>query len=54
MTAATDPRPRVLCVDDDAFMLNILTKTNGVDHAVLTSGGGAEALQLIACHLGVR
>jgi hypothetical protein len=25
MTAATDPRPRVLCVDDDAFMLNILS-----------------------------
>jgi CheY-like chemotaxis protein len=47
MTAATDPRPRVLCVDDDAFMLNILTKTIGVDYAVLTSGGGGEALQLI-------
>ena len=47
MTAATDQRPRVLCVDDDAFMLNILTRTIGVDYEVLTSGGGAEALQLI-------
>jgi len=47
MTTATDPRPRVLCVDDDAFMLNILTKTIGVDYEVLTSSGGAAALQLI-------
>jgi response regulator RpfG family c-di-GMP phosphodiesterase len=47
MTAATNPRPRVLCVDDDAFMLNILTKTIGVDYEVLTSSGGAEALRLI-------
>jgi hypothetical protein len=40
MTAATDPRPRVLCVDDDAFMLNILAKTIGVGYEVLTSIGG--------------
>jgi CheY-like chemotaxis protein len=47
MTAGTDRRPRVLCVDDDAFMLNILTRTIGTDYEVLTSSGGAEALQLI-------
>jgi response regulator RpfG family c-di-GMP phosphodiesterase len=47
MTASTDRRPRVLCVDDDAFMLNILTRTIGVDYEVLTSGSGADALQLI-------
>jgi CheY-like chemotaxis protein len=47
MTAGTDRRPRVLCVDDDAFMLNILTRTIGADYEVLTSSGGAEALQLI-------
>jgi CheY-like chemotaxis protein len=47
VTAATNPLPRVLCVDDDAFMLNVLTKTIGVDYEVLTSSGGAEALQLI-------
>src|ERR1700683_5688947 len=47
MTAATDLRPRVLCVDDDAFMLNILTRTIGADYEVLTSNSGAEALQLI-------
>ena len=47
MTAATDRRPRVLCVDDDAFMLNILTRTIGADYEVLTSNSGAEALQLI-------
>jgi hypothetical protein len=38
MTAATVQRPRVLCVDDDAFMLNLLTRTIGVDYEVLTSG----------------
>jgi response regulator RpfG family c-di-GMP phosphodiesterase len=47
MTIATDRRPRVLCVDDDAFLLNILTRTIGVDYEVLTSSSGAEALQLI-------
>src|ERR1700675_2930706 len=47
MTASTDRRPRVLCVDDDAFMLNILPRTIGVDYEVLTSGSGADALQLI-------
>ena len=47
MTAAADRRPRVLCVDDDAFMLNILTRTIGVDYEVLTSSSGADALQLI-------
>ena len=46
MTAAID-RPRVLCVDDDAFMLNILTQAIGVDYEVVTSSSGAEALQLI-------
>jgi CheY-like chemotaxis protein len=47
MTIASDRRPRVLCVDDDAFLLNILTRTIGVDYEVLTSSSGAEALQLI-------
>jgi two-component system response regulator HupR/HoxA len=47
MTIATNRRPRVLCVDDDAFLLNILTRTIGVDYEVLTSSSGAEALQLI-------
>jgi CheY-like chemotaxis protein len=47
MTAATDRRPRVLCVDDDAFMLNVLTRTIGADYEVLTSSSGAEALQLM-------
>jgi CheY-like chemotaxis protein len=47
MTAAIDRRPRVLCVDDDAFMLSILTRTIGADYEVLTSNSGAEALQLI-------
>ncbi len=47
ITAATDRRPRVLCVDDDAFMLSILSRTIGVDYEVLTSSSGAEALQLI-------
>ncbi len=45
-TAATDRRPRVLCVDDDAFMLSILTRTIGADYEVLTSSGGADALQV--------
>ena len=47
MTAATERRPRVLCVDDDAFILSILSRTIGVDYEVLTSTSGAEALQLI-------
>jgi CheY-like chemotaxis protein len=47
MTDSTTSRPRVLCVDDDAFMLNILRRTIGGDYEVLTSPGGAEALQLI-------
>jgi response regulator RpfG family c-di-GMP phosphodiesterase len=47
MTAATDSRPRVLCVDDDAFLLGILTRTIGADYEVLTSNSGEEALQLI-------
>jgi len=46
-TAATDSRRRVLCVDDDAFLLGILTKTIGVDYEVLTSSSGEEALKLI-------
>lgn len=46
-TAATDGRRRVLCVDDDAFLLGILTKTIGVDYEVLTSSSGEEALKLI-------
>jgi FixJ family two-component response regulator len=45
--AATDRRHRVLCVDDDAFMLSILSRTIGVDYEVLTSSSGAEALRLI-------
>jgi CheY-like chemotaxis protein len=47
MTAAIERRPRVLCVDDDVFMLNVLTRTIGADYEVLTSNSGAEALQLI-------
>jgi CheY-like chemotaxis protein len=46
-TAATGRRPRVLCVDDDAFMLSILSRTIGVGYEVLNSGSGAESLQLI-------
>jgi FixJ family two-component response regulator len=46
-TAATGRRPRVLCVDDDAFMLSILSRTIGVDYEVLTSSSGAEALRLM-------
>jgi FixJ family two-component response regulator len=37
----------LLCVDDDAFILDILKKTIGVDYEVLTASSGAEALQLI-------
>jgi CheY-like chemotaxis protein len=37
----------VLCVDDDAFLLDILTRTIGVDYEVLTASNGAQALQLI-------
>jgi CheY-like chemotaxis protein len=40
-------RPRVLCVDDAAFQLNILARAIGVEYEVLTSSSGAEALQLI-------
>jgi response regulator RpfG family c-di-GMP phosphodiesterase len=47
VTLAVDGRARVLCVDDDAFMLDILTRTIGVDYEVLTARSGAEALQLI-------
>ena len=36
-TGATDRRPRVLCVDDDAFMLSVLSRTIGVDYEVLTT-----------------
>ena len=46
-SAATERRPRVLCVDDDAFMLSVLSRTIGVDYEVLTSSSGTEALQLI-------
>ncbi len=46
-TAATGRPPRVLCVDDDAFLLGILTRTIGVDYEVLTSSSGEEALKLI-------
>jgi FixJ family two-component response regulator len=46
-TGATGRRPRVLCVDDDAFLLGILTKTIGVDYEVLTSSSGEEALKLV-------
>jgi FixJ family two-component response regulator len=37
----------VLCVDDDAFMRNILAKSIGAEYEVLTSNSGEEALQLI-------
>ena len=47
MTIATNHRPRVLCVDDDALLLDILTRTIGGDYEVLTSSSGAEALKLI-------
>src|SRR5665213_2043132 len=47
MTLAADRRPRVLCVDDDAFLLDICTRTIGVDYEVLTASSGAQALQLI-------
>jgi FixJ family two-component response regulator len=47
MTAPIEHRPRVLCVDDDAFMRNILAKSIGAEYEVLTSNSGAEALQLI-------
>jgi CheY-like chemotaxis protein len=46
-TAATGRRPRVLCVDDDALVLSILSRTIGVDYEVLIGSSGAEALQLI-------
>jgi response regulator RpfG family c-di-GMP phosphodiesterase len=46
-TAATGPRPRVLCVDDDALVLSLLSRTIGVGYEVLTSSSGAEALQLM-------
>src|SRR5471032_2388220 len=47
MNTATDHRPRVICVDDDALLLDILKRTIGGDYEVLTSSSGAEALQLI-------
>jgi FixJ family two-component response regulator len=47
MTAPIEHRPRVLCVDDDAFMRNILTRSIGTEYEVLTSNSGEEALQLI-------
>lgn len=47
MTLAVQTRPRVLCVDDDAVMLRILTRTIGGDYEVLVAGSGGEALQMI-------
>jgi CheY-like chemotaxis protein len=47
VTIATNHRLRVLCVDDDALLLDILTRTIGGDYEVLISSSGAEALQLI-------
>jgi len=47
MTIATKHRSRVLCVDDDALLLDILARTIRGDYEVLTSSSGAEALQLI-------
>lgn len=47
MTLDATQRPRVLCVDDDAFMLDILARTIGADYDVVTAGSGAEALALI-------
>jgi len=46
-TAATGRRPRVLCVDDDALVLSLLSRAIGVDYDVLTSSSGEEALNLI-------
>lgn len=47
MTTPIVHRPRVLCVDDDAFMRNILAQSIGAEYEVLTSNSGADALQLI-------
>jgi FixJ family two-component response regulator len=47
ITTPIERRPRVLCVDDDAFMRNVLTRSIGTEYEVLTSASGAEALQLI-------
>jgi FixJ family two-component response regulator len=47
MTTPIVHRPRVLYVDDDAFMRNILAQSIGAEYEVLTSNSGAEALQLI-------
>ena len=47
MTATNERRPRVLCVDDDAFMRGVFTRSIGAEYEVLTSNSGAEALQLI-------
>jgi response regulator RpfG family c-di-GMP phosphodiesterase len=47
MPVPADHRPRVLCVDDAAFQLNILARAIGGEYEVLTSSSGAEALQLI-------
>jgi CheY-like chemotaxis protein len=47
MSVAADCRPRVLCVDDAAFQLNILARAIGAEYEVLTSSSGTEALQLI-------
>jgi hypothetical protein len=37
ISAATGRRHRVLCVDDDALLLGILTKTIGVDYEEKTN-----------------
>jgi chemotaxis response regulator CheB len=34
MTGTIEYRPRVLCVDDDAFMRNILTRSIGTEYEV--------------------
>jgi response regulator RpfG family c-di-GMP phosphodiesterase len=40
-------RPRVLCVDDDPVMLNIITRMIGADYEVLGAPNGEQALGLI-------
>jgi len=40
-------RPRVLCVDDDPVMLDIVTRMIDLDYEVLVAASGKEALRLI-------
>jgi len=47
MTGTAGPKFRVLCVDDDPFQLNLLTRAIGAEYELLTCGSGTEALHLI-------